>query len=145
MSDKKKSGYMTIEATLIMPLIIMGIVFIIYIGFYLYDVSVIRQISYVAALRASEQLDFTDMEMKEYAKKQLSELKENRLLVIKTWEEKINVNNGRIKIRVSAQVAMPFQSVFLLYPGVWEIKSEAQAIKVNPVQIIWKLRGSDDS
>lgn len=145
MLDRQKRGYMTIEATLVMPFIVMGIVFIIYIGFYLYDVCIIRQISYVAALRTSKQLDFTETQMEGYARKQLEELRENRLLVIKKWEETIEVNMRKIEINIFAEVSMPFRFAFFQKLGMWEIKSEAQVIRVNPVEIIRKLRGSNDS
>lgn len=144
MLHKQKRGYMTIEAAFIIPFAVMGIVFIIYIGFYLYDVCIIRQISYIAALRASEQIDFTKGELEKYARKQLEELKKNRLLIIQNWEEKIDVNIKRIRINISAEVSMPFRFTLFEKLGMWEIKSNVQAIRVNPAGVIRNLRGSDD-
>lgn len=145
MFRKEKRGYMTIEATMIMPLIIVGIVFIIYVGFYLYDVSVIRQISYVAALRASRQTDFTSAQMEQYAKNQLKELIDKRLLAVETWRDEIKVNSRTVRISVSAAVQMPFSGFISEKLDLWRIESEAEVTRINPVKYIRTLRGGNGS
>lgn len=145
MVHKEKSGYMTIEASMIIPMIIMGIIFVIYVGFYLYDVSVIRQISYVAAMRAGQQKDFTEKEMRQYAKKQLKELLEERLLAVETWEEEIEVNFRKVRISVTAKVRMPFSGFATYKFGLWRISSTAEVTRVDPVKMIRIMRGSNDS
>ena len=142
---KEKRGYMTLEATMIMPLIIVGIVFVIYISFYLYDASIIRQISYVAALRASQQMDYTAEQMENYAKKHLEEQLEKRLLAIKGREQEIKVSLGKVKIKMSATVDMPFSNFISEKLNLWKMESETEVIRVNPVKIIRSVRGSDGS
>ena len=145
MLGKEKNGYMTVEAGMVMPLIVVGIVFLIYAGFYLYDVAVIRQISYAAALRASQQTDLTSSEMKTYAEKQLKDLMEKRLLVVEERNEEISVSSGKVVINVSAKVKMPFFVLLSEKLNLWKIKSEAEAVRVNPVKNIRIIRGSDGS
>ena len=145
MFSKEKNGYMTIEAALVSPVIVIGIVFIIYTGFYLYDVCVIRQVSYVASLRASQQTDLTSTEMKEFAKNQLKELVEKKLLVIEEKKEEIKISSGKVKISMSAKVKMPFSLFLSEKLKIWEIKSEAEAVRVHPVKNIRIIRGSDGS
>ena len=50
---KKVSGYFTVEAALLLPIIIMIIVFMIFLSFYCYDRCILEQCAYAAALRGS--------------------------------------------------------------------------------------------
>lgn len=145
MFSEDKNGYMTIETSMVFPVIVMGVVFVIYVGFYLYDVSVIKQVSYVAALRASQQTDLTSSEIKAFAKNQLNSLADKKLLVIEEKKEEIEVSGGKVKVFMSAKVKMPFSILLSEKLKLWEIKSEAEAVRVNPVKIIRSIRGSDDS
>lgn len=51
--NRKTDGYFTVEATLIMPVVLYVCIFIIYMGFYLYDKCVMKQDAYRAALTGS--------------------------------------------------------------------------------------------
>ena len=64
MCKRAKKAYMTIEAALIFPIILGGIVFTIYLGFYLYNASVIKQVSYIAALRGSQLTESASVQRK---------------------------------------------------------------------------------
>ena len=51
---RKFKGYMTLEASLIMPVVICVIVLIIYFAYYLYGRCVLSQDTYILAFRAAE-------------------------------------------------------------------------------------------
>ena len=121
MFSEDKNGYMTIEASMVFPVIVMGVVFVIYVGFYLYDVSVIKQVSYVAALRASQQTDLTSSEIKAFAKNQLNSLADKKLLVIEEKKEEIEVSGGKVKVFMSAKVLRKIFAVFLFAMGINQI------------------------
>lgn len=145
MYHKEKRAYATVEATMIMSAVITGIIFIIYVGFYLYDVCVIKQLSYVAALRATQQRDFSRSETEEYTKKQLEELLENRLLAVAEKSQEVKVDIHKVQIEIRAGIKMPVFDFISERLGFWNIKSVEKVTRINPVEIIRKVRGSDDS
>ena len=51
MYKKQQNAYMTLEASLILPVIFAGIIFAIYVGIYFYDISTMKQVAYIGALR----------------------------------------------------------------------------------------------
>ena len=80
---KKKvyyDGYMTVEATYIVPAAIMILVLLLYWGFFCYDKSVSIQCSYLAALRTSNEWGLTITEAEQLAMEELDEMTEERFL-----------------------------------------------------------------
>ena len=87
--DKRKKvwkGYLAVEASLIMPLLISAIIFTLYLGFYLYNVCILHQVAYTAALRGSLVKEGSNAQIEEFTDGQLKELVEGRLLAVKTME-----------------------------------------------------------
>ena len=63
MFKKEKSAYITLETSLVLPLILGGIIFVLYIGFYLYNFATVKQVAYIAALRGSQTKDVSSAEI----------------------------------------------------------------------------------
>ena len=49
----EKDGYMTLEASFIMPITVILITALMYLSFYLYTIAFLNQAAYIAAFRAS--------------------------------------------------------------------------------------------
>lgn len=136
---------MTVEASIIMPMIVIVLVFILYIGFYLYDVCVAGQFAYIAALRTSQQKELTMEELEAYGKKQLEELVTDRLVVTDTRQEKIKVTVRKIEVEISTMIQMPFSNFISEKMGLWKIRGNGEVVRTDPVKYIRSVRGKNDS
>ena len=140
MCEKEKNAYFTVEASLVIPFILGGIIFIIYLGIYLYNVCTLKQVSYIAALRGSQLKTVSGEEMKQYTEQQLSQLSEHQILAKEELETKINVTNSKVKVRITTKVTMLFADFISKTVGDWNIENEAEANRLNPVDIIRNVR-----
>jgi len=145
MFHKEKRAYMSMEAAMIMPMLIVVLVFILYIGFYFYDVCATSQFAYIAALRAGQQKEFTVEELEQYGKIQLIELLDNRLVAVDVWQEKIRVTARKIGVEVLAEIQMPFSNFISEKMGLWKININAEIIRTDPIKFIRNMRGKNDS
>lgn len=131
---------MTVEASLIMPVILGGIIFTIYLGIYLYDVCFIKQVAYVAALRGSCLKNETSQEIENYTKQQLEQLLSKQLLAGKLIQSEVNVTISKVLVQVHMDIKMPFAEFISPAIKLWSIESEAEACRGNPVDIIRNVR-----
>lgn len=131
---------MTVEASLIYPFVIGGILFTMYLGFYLYNAVAVRQIVYVAALRASQQNDLSETRIREYVSKQLETLAEDTLFFVEKTQEETEVSKTRIKVTLKIRLKTPFTGLPLVGQNWKELEISEEVIKVRPVNIIRDVR-----
>lgn len=140
MYKKRKNAYMTLEASLVIPLIVGGIIFLLFLGFYLYNACVIKQAVYVAALRGSQLTNVTSDEVEAYVQQQLENLMGNQILARENMEKEISVSIGKVKVRISSHMQMPLTEWISSVTNLWSIESKAEASRINPVDIIRNVR-----
>lgn len=140
MCKKRKNAYMTLEASLVIPLILGGIIFLLYLGFYLYNACVIKQVSYIAALRGSQLLNAGSQEVETYVQQQLENLLINQILAEEDIEKGVSVFAGKVKVRINSDMKMPLTEWISSEIDFWNIESEAEASRINPVDIIRNVR-----
>ena len=134
--DAKKNAYMTLEATLMYPLIFGGIIFTISLAIYLYNAAVIKQISSVAALRGSLEYEMNEKEVKKYVNEEIDKLTKEKLIFVSKVEKDIEVTADKIKVRLETNVNLPFLKIPFLDFKWQELSFESQAKKVKTVSII---------
>lgn len=130
---------MTVEASVIFPMVFGGIIFTIYLGIYLYNVSVIKQIAYISALRGSQIAADSSSEVEEYVEEQLGNLLDSKILMKENVEQEIKVSGKRIKVKLSMSLTVPWSE-----DGGWKIEREAGITRYNPVDIIREVRKAND-
>lgn len=140
MCKKRKNAYMTIEASLVIPFIIGGILLLLYLGFYLYNSCVIQQAAYIAALRGSQLLNASSSEIETYVQQQLENLLINQILAEENIEKEVSVSAGKVKARINSNMKMPLTEWISLRIDFWSIESEAEVSRLNPVDIIRNVR-----
>lgn len=141
--DKKErslQAYMTVEATFLMPMILGGIIFIIYLGFYLYNCCLLQQAAYTAALRGSLLEERSNSEIRQWTGEELDRLLEQRLLAWKEWGSHVEVSAAEVKVRVWAEGGIPFRGFLSSQIGFWEYETSADAKRLDPVFYIRTLR-----
>ena len=127
---------MTLEATLMYPLIFGGIIFTISLAIYLYNAAVIKQISSVAALRGSLEYEMNEKEVKKYVNEEIDKLTKEKLIFVSKVEKDIEVTADKIKVRLETNVNLPFLKIPFLDFKWQELSFESQAKKVKTVSII---------
>lgn len=134
-----EGGYMTVEATLILPMVLYVCISIVYIGFFQYDRCVMKQDAYRAALAGSSIYRENGQEVYNASFVMLENIGVQKYIAT-DCSQKITVQ-GRVNVSMKGVVKVPFQGIKSL-TGVsgWEIKERAQSKCLNPVIFIRMCR-----
>lgn len=138
--EQQKNAYMTVEATLLYPLIFGGILFTICLALYLYHASVVRQVTQVAALRGSLELQMSKKEIQNYVATEIEKLIKERLLSVSEIEKEVEVTESKVKVRLKIKVKLPFVKIPFLDFDWKELDFESQAKRIDPTKIIRNTR-----
>lgn len=133
------SGYMTVEATLMMPIVLYVCIFIIYSGFFMYDRCVMKQDAYRAAMKAGSMYRQDGQEVYNTAWDTLEKLTENKYIATQCYYE-VSVQ-GKICVAVQGEVEVPFGGLEKM-TGVsgWKIEEKVESQCLNPVFFIRMCR-----
>lgn len=136
---KALKGYMSIEASFIMPWVIFIFVFLIYASFYLYDKCVLFQDAYTLCLRASVQKE--EGGAMKYINKHMEEKFGSKYFGVGNIDKSARESGKEIRVMGSCSVKIPFDN-FLTFSkeSGWKIQTEAKAQIINPTKIIRKCR-----
>ena len=140
MFKKEEKAYMTIEATLIIPVIVGGIIFVLYLGIFLYNSCTIKQTAYIAALRGSQIKNMSQKEIETYVEKQIDELLFQNILAREEVKKEVRTSIGKVTVKMSTDVNIPFTDLLSAKIHIWEIETEGYANRVNPIEIIRGVR-----
>lgn len=143
MDDLK--GYMTLEASLIIPGVIFLFVFIIYSSFYLYDRCVIFQDSCAYAVRAADRQESAET-LSEYLNANAAAQYGNRYIASDKLEHIYKISEDDVTVKASGRLPCGFAPQITL-PDIrgWGFSAEATASRDNPTELIRKLRGAADT
>ncbi|MBQ3601943.1 MAG: pilus assembly protein [Lachnospiraceae bacterium] len=140
MCKMEEQAYMTVEASLVLPTVIGGIIFILYLGIFLYNYCTINQTAYIAALRGSQIKNVSTDEIDNYVKKQIDELLFQNILAREEVKKEVSTSIGKVTVKMSTDVNIPFSDLLSAKIHIWEIKTEGYANRVNPIEIIRGVR-----
>lgn len=125
--NREKDGYMTLEASFIMPVTVILITAIMYLAFYLYTVAFLNQAAYIAAFRASL-CDEGNVEAEAAAARELDKLLNESVLPISGLERQINVSAVSVNVSLQANLALPAPGLQLVSEKEWDITAEKKAL-----------------
>lgn len=143
MYKKLKKGSSTIEASFLIPIILWILILLIYLAFFFYNKLLVEEVSYIAALRAS-QLEWSSASQKyDEAQRSMEELLKNKLIAIKKYEKKIQVGATKIEISIKVNQPVPLRSMISRYyqKGTFEYNASQKAKCLKPYQYIRMVRG----
>ena len=123
----EKDGYMTLEASFIMPITVILITALMYLSFYLYTIAFLNQAAYIAAFRASL-CDEGNAEAEAAAARELDKLLKESVLPIKGLEKQINVSAVSVGVSLQANLALPAPGLQLISQKEWDITAEKKAL-----------------
>ncbi len=137
----KKRGSYTIEAALLMPLIIGSILFIIYAAYYTHDRAVLQKCANIAALRGS-QIRAEDEVVYSAAKENSTQLIQEKLLG--SWELTDTVETEQESVRVVyegyMQIPRGILMDLILRQDHWHVRKEGMAVRIDEPLYIRRSR-----
>lgn len=140
---REKDGYMTLEASFIMPITIVLITALMYLAFYLYTVAFLNQAAYVAAFRASL-IDEGNAEKEAAAARELDKLLLEGVLPINHLEKQISVSAVSVSVSLQASLALPVPGLQLVSSKAWDITAEKKALVRDAAAFIRAARQIGD-
>ena len=132
--------YFTVEASFIMPMVTIGIWFILMLGFYLYNLCCITEICSVSALRGAALKKESKQEIEQIINEEINKMTEERLILMEEKEFKIVVMDKEIFVKIQGKMKFPVFSFLSDILQIWEMKAESRISRNNPVQIIRNIR-----
>ena len=132
-------GYMSLEASFIMPWTIFLFVFLIYSSFYLYDKCVLFQDAYTLCLRGSVQKE--EGGAIKYVNEHMTEKFGNKYFGVGRITGRAEQSVQEIKVIGECKLKIPFDNFLTMAKrSGWEIQVETRAQMINPTKIIRKCR-----
>lgn len=104
---KRESAYFTVEAALILPMVILFTTVMIFMAFYSYDRCVIEQSAYEAALRGTSNHFDSAQEAYEAAEMAAGRLVDQRLFAVNDLTHSVSVTADSVIVSYSCKVNMP--------------------------------------
>lgn len=140
---KKKrfyEGYLTVEASFLIPVTFMILMLLIYWGFYCYDKCVSVQCSYIAALRGSNQWEMSESQKEQYTMEQLEKLTQETILYVKTTDLHVDTSLTEIRAGVSGGINILASVDGKRKTDRWNMESEKKAYNLKPTSYIRVFR-----
>lgn len=137
---KKLDAYLTVEAALVLPIVILVILLIIYLLFFQYDRCLMEQNTGILALRGctNQCADGKDLVSELVIQ---SQKKDNRYLAWNMEEAKIALRGNRVSVKRSGTLVFPFQRlIFWKENGNWISECTYENNRIWPVQFIRNCR-----
>ena len=103
-----EAAYFTVEASLILPMVMLFTVMMIFLAFYSYDRCVMEHSAYEAAIRGTSSHIKTAKEAESAANTAAARLVEDKLFAIQDFEYDVLVNADSVTVTYHGVVNMPF-------------------------------------
>lgn len=140
---RKVKGYFTVEASLLMPLVIFLIGFIFYLTFYLYNRCVIAQDTYVLAFRGSLCSNFccekNPEEVRQFIIGKSAGQFGKKYMGIAALDSSVKADKRKISVEASGILAAAFTRQLGL-ENKWKFGGNGQAERICPTRCIRKFR-----
>lgn len=130
---------MSLEATLLMPLVIVIIASLLFLSFYLYTLCFLNQTAYIGALRGSLSMG-QGKDVESYVKTEVDQLLLTGVMNTGDVETAISVSLTGVSVRAGTTMKLPVPGLQLWNKGILEINAQKNAYYRDPVGIIRGLR-----
>ena len=137
---KKVEAYLTVEVSLLMPVILGVILLVVYLLFFQYDRCLMEQSTGILAMRGCT-LQIADkkellVEIMEY-----SEQKDNRYLAWDMYDAAVCLRGNRVRVEREGRLKFPFRGLmFWSGTGEWGSSIVYENYRIRPVDFIRNCR-----
>ena len=132
--ENKVDAYMTLEASYIVPMVYICFLIVIYFTFYLYNMCVIKQGCYLAALRGQELRGVSSAAIKEYVDTQIKMLLDEQVFQYQL-EYDVDVNISKIAVTSHSNIENKLNK-FQLYDGELQNSGNVSILRLNPTEFV---------
>lgn len=132
-------AYFTVEASMIIPMVIFLFAIIFYLTFFLYDRCIASQDAYILAFRGSICCDMGTGEIEQYVRKQAQEQFGKRYMALTGFTEKVQADRNKVEVEITGEIKSAFAKQ-LLNNGRWNFQENAAADRICPTHCIRKFR-----
>lgn len=126
---KKKAGF-TIEAAIVIPLLLFVVIIVMYLGFFLYNREALTVIASRAVLKGVQMEQdgkkTIEREVSLFVKDQM----EKNLIFTESFDWEVKVTGLKVKVTLQLTQAMPFKNVTC------EVTKEMS--RIHPVSFLWE-------
>lgn len=140
MKKKNCNAYFTVEATFIIPMVLLLIVLMIQYGFFCYEKSLSLQCCYLAALRASNEWELTRKEIENFAASEMENLLEERALYPINRGIRATITLIGLEVEMQGNMEILFWEMDEKSMDVWEVNAKKSAAKTIPSEYIRKYK-----
>lgn len=142
MVKKKLSGYFTVEAAFVMPIVVCVLALLCYLGFFMCNRCLLLQDAYIMGLRGSAQEGLSNEKTATYILDQGKEILQ-KYYAISEIEKEVKVEMREITVALECEMKIPF--AFFSWEeekmsGVWKIREEKKFDRTKPVDFIKACR-----
>ena len=131
-------GYSTIEAAVIIPIILSIVLLLIWTGFFFYDRNVLSQAASRAAVCGSQMSYLENEEIADYVSNRVSELTEGKLILLDLAETTVTVTATNICVNVTGTMNVPDFIVLgnIYNGGTWNINIKEYGARLKSSMFI---------
>lgn len=126
-------GSYTIEAAVIMPLVLWVIVIIMYGAYFGYDVCCVQQGTYIAALRGEQQGGSSSVKQQTAAQR-LEQYIREELWMVENMECRAETEYRSVRTWVKGNLHVPVDHH--LFQTLWKLEAQSQVDRLRPVTFI---------
>ncbi len=136
---KEAEGYMTLEATMLFPVIMMSLLFLLYMGFYRYDACLTRQDACLIAVAG--EIPYRAELAVNYTQKALKERYPEKYLSYQAGTAKQQTEKDKVQVELAGKVVVPVGvSFFPEGKGRLTTKTILEVPRQNPLEFIRNIR-----
>lgn len=137
---KKIDAYFTVEASLVLPIVLAAILFVIYLLFFQYDRCLMEQNTGRLALQGCT-IQLADREELVRELKNRACVEDNRYILWKTENATIVLKGDSVSVKCSGEILFPFRGM-MSWSGdsIWSEECTYENNRIMPVQFIRDCR-----
>lgn len=131
-------GMMTIEACILIPIIIMISLLVIWLGFFLYNKTLLLECAGIAAIKGSQMAEADNETLASAAAARAEELLSQKTVAMEIQDIVVSVDYGAVTVKITGVMQIP-EAIFLLdiyQNDRWEIYAEQTAQRLRSCSIL---------
>ncbi len=143
--DIKARGSATLEMSILMPMLCILLILLIYMGFYLYDRTVLYCDAYLSALYAVCEPDSKNEDAYITADENMQESVKEQLIAMPSVRVGVTVDYGQVRVDYEGAVEVPIadQNIFFQEWNAFQISESCTAKRHKPVTFIRQCRKAE--
>lgn len=136
--NKDNRGMMTIEACILIPIIIMLSLLVIWLGFFLYNKTLLMECAGIAAIKGSQIAEADNETIANTAVARAEELLMQKTVAMEIRDINVSVDHGAVTVKITGVMQVP-DAIFLMdiyQDDRWEINVEQTAERLRSCSIL---------